>query len=143
MRTKKTPEELRLHNNAVQRERRRLNGNGVTKKYEKTQSGFLMRAHRNMRSRALGIQKKKAHLYDHITTVVTRQDFYAWSVGNPDLFRLWNEWLASGYDRKLTPSVDRIDSSGDYVLTNMRWITHSENSRLGSVSGRRKKAVTT
>ncbi len=137
MRIRKTPEERRIHDNATQRARRARQGDAVTKRYEKTQPGFLMRAHRNMRSRALGIQKRKAHLYDHIELVVPREEFYAWSYANKDFLALWAEWVASGYDRKLTPSVDRIDSFGEYSLPNMRWITHSENSRLGSISHRR------
>jgi hypothetical protein len=35
----------------------------VCKKYEKTPKGYLMRTYRNMKSRVLGIQHKKAHIY--------------------------------------------------------------------------------
>jgi hypothetical protein len=120
-----------------QRERRAADGNASTKKYEKTVNGFLMRAYRNMESRAKGIQKKKAHLYQNVT-VLPRDEFYAWSKESSEFKRLWREWEESGHDRKLTPSVDRIDSLGSYDLDNMRWITHSENSRLGAISPRNR-----
>ena len=32
------------------------------------------------------------------------------------------------------PSIDRLDSKGDYTFTNCRFIEHAENSRLGSVA---------
>ena len=31
-------------------------------------------------------------------------------------------------------SVDRVDSSKGYELSNMEWVTHSENSRRGAVN---------
>jgi hypothetical protein len=46
--------------------------------------------------------------------------------------------VSSGYDRKLTPTVDRINTELGYEIHNMRWLTHSENSRLG---GRAKKKI--
>lgn len=124
--------------NEYQRQQRQANGNEYTKRYERTVNGFLMRAHRNMRSRTFGIQARKAHLYSHIQAVVSRDDFYAWSKADPSFSALWSQWVASGHDRKLTPSVDRIDSGGDYVLDNMQWVTHSENSRRGGASKKRR-----
>jgi hypothetical protein len=124
---------------AWQRRHRAMNGNADTKKYEKTVPGFLMRAYRNMASRAAGIQKPKAHLYRNCA-VLPRADFYAWSHASDEFRRLFRIWQESGYDQRLTPSVDRRDSSGSYTLDNMRWITHSENSRLGAVSPKRKAA---
>lgn len=102
------------------------------KKYEKTLNGYLMRSYRNMTSRVKGILKKKAHLYEGLD-ILPKEEFYAWSLNSnyPQLLEAYKE---SGYDAKLAPSVDRIDSSRGYVLDNMRWVTHSENSRLGSVN---------
>lgn len=121
--------------NAYQRLRRERNHNADVKKYEKTIPGFLMRAYRNMQSRVTGVQKKKWHLYRGLS-LLPRQDFYAWARDNWTFFELWLDWEKSGYDRKLTPSVNRIDSSIGYELDNIEWLTHSENSRLGSISKR-------
>ena len=134
----RTPEEQAIIN-ARQREQRKLNGNSATKKYEKTKKGFLMRVHRNMRSRAYGIQKRQHYLYSHIKEVIPREVFYEWSMGNPDFHALWDDYVASGHAIRLAPSVDRIDSSGDYDLANIRWITQSENSRLGAISQKRQR----
>lgn len=124
--------------NARQRERRARQGNSVTKKYEKTPKGKIMRSYRNMQSRVEGIQHLKAHLYQG-KTLLSRDEFYEWSMFDPDFCTLYVAWQESGYDRKLSPSVDRIDSTKGYVMGNIRWLTHSENSRLGSLSQARQK----
>jgi len=43
-------------------------------------------------------------------------------------------------DAGLTPSVDRIDPAGHYETSNIRVISHQENSRLGSESANKKTA---
>lgn len=103
------------------------------KRYEKTKKGFLMRAYRNMKSRVEGIQWKKAHLYEGME-LLPKEEFYEWSLSNPDFHELFETWEKSGYNRKLTPSIDRINSQFGYFKLNMQWITHSENSRRGSIS---------
>jgi len=125
-----TPEQ-RDRRNEYRRSYRRLNGYAATRKYERTKSGFLMRAYRNMQSRVQGVQWKKAHLYEGLP-LLPRADFYAWAEASADFHRLWEEWVAAGHDRRLTPSVDRVDSEKGYAIDNMRWLTHSENSRQGA-----------
>jgi len=123
---------------ARQREQRKLNGNSHTKKYEKTVNGFLMRLYRNMQSRVTGVQKAKFHLYEG-KRLLNREDFYNWAKSSTKFHILFNEWEKSGYERKLSPSVDRIDSSRGYEMDNMEWVTHSENSRRGSISKARQR----
>jgi hypothetical protein len=122
-----------------QRRQRLRTGNAYTKKYEKTKKGFLMRMYRNMQSRTRGIQKQKAHLYKG-KPLLDRNVFYGWALNNQTFHLLFDAWEASGYDRKLTPTVDRIDSSSGYLLDNMEFVTHSENSRRGAVE-RNKKII--
>lgn len=99
--------------------------------YEKTPRGFLMRAYRNMKSRVTGVQKRHAHIYVG-KKLLARDAFYAWAQASKDFHRLFSTWKRSGYARRLTPSVDRIDGSRGYTLDNMRWITNSLNSALGA-----------
>ena len=101
------------------------------KKYWKTKNGKLMMTYNNMNRRVRGYVKK--HLYEGLS-ILDRQSFYEWSLTNEDFNRIYDGWLKSEYDRKLSPSIDRIDSNKGYTLNNIRWITHSENSRLGSLS---------
>lgn len=125
--------------NEKQRRLRDANGNYYTKKYEKTPNGFLMRLYRNMQSRITGVQKQKSHLYVG-KELLSREDFYKWAkettvIKFTEMFEVYKN---SGFDRKLSPTVDRVDSQKGYTLDNMRWLTHSENSRLGSLSQRNK-----
>jgi len=129
--------QCRLCRNEIQREKRKRERNGITLRYEKTKKGFLMRLYRNMVSRINGIQKAKSHLYEG-KSLLAKEDFYQWAMGCTTFHVLWDEWVDSGYDRKLTPSVDRINSNEGYALANMEWVTHSENSRRGSIGPNRK-----
>lgn len=114
-----------------QREYRAANGNQVTKRYEKTKPGKIMRTYRNMQSRVLGLVVNKRHLYSG-KDILSREDFYAWALGSADFDTLYAAWVEGGYSAKLSPSVDRIDPAKGYTLDNMRWLTHSENSRRSS-----------
>ena len=113
------------HYKAHRREYLQKTGNAGSKKYEKTPKGYLMRSYRNMESRVKGIQKAGSWTGKEI---LPREDFYEWALNNPTFLRLFRDYEASSYDRKLAPSPDRIDSSKGYALENMRWLTHSENS---------------
>lgn len=112
------------------------------RKYERTNPrGYLMRSYRNMLSRVVGIQKKKAHLYLGLT-ILPKSHFYAWAMADDSAFwPLWHAYQASGRDQRLAPSVDRIDSTEGYTLGNMQWLTHSQNSAKGATSSRRKRKV--
>jgi hypothetical protein len=125
--------------NARQRLYRVKTQNSETRKYEKTKRGFLMRLYRNMQSRITGVQKQKFHLYAGKPLAVTRDEFYEWGFTSGEFHELFAAWEFAGYARQYTPSVDRIDSSRGYELDNMEWVTHSENSRRGSLSRRRQR----
>lgn len=111
-----------------QREYRRRTRNAATKRYERTGKGKLMRTYRNMLSRVKGIAPKGRHRYKDLE-ILNKQEFYEWSLNDTEYNRLYDEWVKSGYDRRLSPSIDRIDTTKGYVLGNMQWLTHSENSR--------------
>ncbi len=81
------------------------------------------------------MQKEKFHLYEG-KRLLAKDKFYEWAKKDMRFKYLFEFYTQSGYDRKLAPSVDRIDSSRGYVLSNMEWVTHSENSRRGNVSKR-------
>jgi hypothetical protein len=124
--------------NAKQRERRKATGDQATKRYEKTKNGYLMRSYRNMLSRVTGVQHKKAHLYEGLD-ILTKEEFYEWSINDKTFNSLFDEYERSEYDMRLAPSVDRENSSLGYNLANMRWLPHWENSQLGSLSRHNKE----
>lgn len=102
-------------------------------RYEKSPNGYLMRKYRNMLSRIRGVQKKKAHLYKG-KTILPKHEFYDWALTHPDFKSLFAAYKRSNRKRKYAPTVNRIDSKRGYELGNMEWLTHSENSSLGSTS---------
>ena len=116
-----------------QRNKRAANNNKTTKAYEKTPKGFLMRTYRNMKSRVKGIQKLKAHLYAG-KSLLNKDDFYNWAMSDSRFYELFNIWERSNYNRRLTPSIDRIDPDKGYFIGNIQWIEHWINSQKGSQS---------
>jgi hypothetical protein len=128
--------------NKRQREARAMNGNIHTLRYEKTPKGFLMRKYRNITSRVAGIQKRNFHLYKDVELKIDRDDFYEWSLSSLEFWKLYINWVKNNYCQKLTPSVDRIDSTKHYEFCNIEWVTNSENSRRGSLSNQRKRSLT-
>lgn len=127
---------------AKQRERRRANSNAYTKRYEKTEKGFLMRLYRNMKSRISGVQKTKYHLYFG-KEIMSKENFYKWALASHDFRELFQRYRDSGFNRKLAPSVDRINSELGYTESNIEWVTMSENSRRGSISRHGKPSHST
>jgi hypothetical protein len=123
--------------NKKQRERRNLNNYSDIKKYEKTKPGFLMRCYRNMKSRVTGVQSIKAHLYAG-KNLLSKEEFYLWSESNQVFHDLFSSWEDSGYERRLTPSVDRIDSRYGYLIKNMEWVPFFVNCSRGA-KGRNSK----
>lgn len=117
-----------MDKNEKQRLYRSRTNNAITKKYEKTHNGFLVRLYRNMKSRITGVQMAKFHLYEG-KELLDKNDFYKWAKNSPKFYELFKEYEDSNYDRKLAPSVDRINSKLGYFIDNMEWVTHSENSR--------------
>lgn len=122
----------REERNAWQREYRKRTENKHTKAYEKTPKGFLMRLYRNMKSRIEGVQTQKFHLYEGKQIHFSKEEFYQYANKCDVFWKLYSEYEASGYNRKLAPSVDRLDSSKGYSFDNVEWVTHSENSRRGA-----------
>jgi hypothetical protein len=124
--------QCRLCRNEIQRNRRRKNKNSITQKYEKTKKGFLMRVYRNMKSRVEGIQWQKC-VSHYKQEILPKEEFYTWALNNPDFHDLFKEWEENKYDRKITPSIDRIDPRFGYFLKNMQFVTAGENSRRNNI----------
>lgn len=98
-----------------------------SKEYEKTEKGYLMRSYRNLVSRCTGVLKAKQHLYQNMQ-YIGKEEFYDWATNDETFQELFKAWVKSGYDKKLSPSVDRVWPMFGYIRDNIRWMTHSENS---------------
>lgn len=41
--------------------------------------------------------------------------------------KIYNNWVASDFEEKLSPSIDRINNNGRYRVGNIQWLTKSQN----------------
>ena len=62
----------------------------------------------------------------HQPPAYTRRELYEWALGQ-GLLDLVEMWKLSGYQKDLTPSVDRLDDSKGYTFDNIRLVTWREN----------------
>jgi hypothetical protein len=94
---------------------------------------YILKTYERMSNRVKGHHKNKRHLYLGLP-ICSREEFYSWAMNHETFHKLWDEWKKAGMPMRLTPSIDRIIPESGYVLYNMDWLTHSENSRLGVIS---------
>lgn len=74
--------------------------------------------------RRCGSETKAYKVYKNIKIKMSRLEFY-------DFCDLNKEVIMNFYSQGITPSINRIDSSGHYELNNIEIIPHSENAAMG------------
>ena len=102
----------------------------IVKRYKRTLKGMILDRYKEMRCRVEGKRPKGKLRYLGLD-ICTKEDFINWSISSLELISLYCNWVLHNYNRKLSPSVDRINSKLGYTLDNMRWVTLSENSSRG------------
>ena len=84
-------------------------------------------------SRTSSIHKRKYKSYTDVERKISKVELSRFFEENWDTFmEMFEDWRNSGFQRRLYPSIDRIDSSGHYELVNIRLLPFHENARLGS-----------
>lgn len=89
---------------------------------------FLKGTYIGMQYRVRGMAEKIAHIYEGLP-ICSQEEFMAWSLSDNTFKEVWFQWKTSGYEYRLTPSIDRIDNDAGYTLDNMQWLTVSDNTR--------------
>ena len=96
-----------------------------TKRYRTNPQRYLKHKYYVMKCRCSG--KSNHRSYDG-REILTFEEWLNWCEETyPQFIVLWQRWVDSGWDRNLSPSIDRIDNSRGYVLGNIQWITNYEN----------------
>lgn len=57
----------------------------------------------------------------------TRKELYEWLMSLSEFHVLYNEWVNSGYDKWLIPSVDRLNDKIHYMFGNVQLLTWRDN----------------
>jgi len=92
--------------------------NKVLNRY-KTKIGLITHIYSN--------QKLNSKLRKHPLPTYSKKEFTNWMLSQKNFNVLFDEWSNNNYDRKLTPSVDRLDDYKGYSFDNIRLVTWNEN----------------
>jgi len=81
----------------------------------------------------------------HTPPSYTLDQLIAWADQQPQILKIWTDYVASGYQTDLKPSVDRIEEHLPYRLNNIQLMTWGENrqkgadgKRIGTVNARQR-----
>jgi len=112
------------------RECQRLNN----KRYHKTFEGLLTQIYRHQR----GASKQRGHPLPPYT----KEELKEWLLAQPSFKELYSNWVASDYNKMLTPSIDRLDDNIGYLLDNIQLTTWSFNVTKSHKDRRTGKLIT-
>jgi hypothetical protein len=106
--------------------------------YRKTHAGYLSIKYDNLYFR-VKLSKELRHRSYKGLYVLKRQDFFKWAKEHPIFLKLYNAYMLSGFQLTKAPTVDRINPSVGYKVSNLEWVTYSENCRRAAVTKKRFK----
>jgi len=90
-------------------------------RYIKTKKGLITNIYNNQRHNSI-FRKDPLPTY-------TKQQLINLLFNNPLFHKLYDNWVSSNYDRKLRPSIDRINDYKSYSFDNIQLVTWYENER--------------
>lgn len=99
-------------------------------KYYKTIKGHLNSIYNAMIRRCNPQNKEKQIYYYGVKVLIPKEKFFAWSINQSDYVQIYKNWKNNKYNRRLSPSIDRIDSDLHYSLDNIRWLTLSNHATI-------------
>lgn len=110
-------------------------------RYKATIDRFLSNIYTRMLQRVRGLNTRNPHLFKG-KPILEREFFKMWSKNHPEFLILYKQWVISEFNNKLTPSVNRLDSSRGYTIDNMEWVTFSQNCTMATAVNRMKAKKT-
>ncbi len=72
-------------------------------------------------------QKSSSKKRNHSMPTYSKDEFHKWVMEQDNIIELFDNWTESGYEKRLTPSVDRTDPMKPYVFGNIALMTWEEN----------------
>ena len=104
--------------------------------YERKRNRYSIPNIFNRKYNCLRQRSTKPHITNGIKKSVFGKDFLSksewleWCNTKENYLKfieLYNAWVKSNFDRKLCPSIDRIDNKVGYIPSNLQWLTLSQN----------------
>lgn len=68
-----------------------------------------------------------SELRGHEAPSYSYKELKDWAFSQAKFFSLYEAWISSGYNRRMKPSIDRIDDDKSYSLDNIQLVTFGEN----------------
>ena len=93
--------------------------NAVYKEYHRTKTGLVAGIYAN--------QKYRSRHRGHIMPTYTKQELQEWLYSQKKFHVLYDNWKRLDFQKMYAPSVDRIDNSIGYTLSNIQLMTWKEN----------------
>lgn len=94
------------------------------REYSLSERGVLKVMHKNM------IRRFEDENIPYVDTICSFEDFLKF-IETSTFKEIYDNWVASGYETKLKPSIDRIDCNQGYGTFNLQILTKSENCKKG------------
>lgn len=96
-------------------------------RYRENKNRLLDHVYRGIVNRCNGVQRKYSSTG---TTPISMAEWKSFCTSTSTEFdKLYDAWKKSGFQRKMAPSIDRIDNNRGYTIDNMQWLSQSDNSR--------------
>lgn len=100
-------------------------------RYRKNKDRLLAHIYRGIVNRCNGVQRKYSSTG---TTPISIAEWKSFCTSTRAEFdKLYDAWEKSGFQRRMAPSIDRIDNNRGYTIDNMQWLSQSDNSRKGTM----------
>lgn len=82
-------------------------------------------------NQAYAMQRLKSKKRGKPMPTYTWHQLRNWIDQQPNAQQIWNDWVQSGYQQDLCPSIDRIDDNQWYTLSNIQLLTAKDNRTKG------------
>ncbi len=95
-------------------------------------SRILNHRYSGIKDRCTNLERHLSHGYSaYGKKFLTKNEWLGWCYEENSykkFIALYNKWVQSGFNEKLSPSIDRINNKLGYEKENLQWLTKSENS---------------
>ena len=113
--------------------------NQKSRDYRKTKNGLILNIYQG--------QIKGSIKRNHPLPKYNKAELKGWILSQHNFNELYNNWVTSGYNKWLKPSVDRMNNENGYCFDNIRLVTWEENDKkehineLNGTNNKRSKTV--